>query len=783
MASIPPTAFGLNTAVWDGNLLDAAVPGLLTAAGITALRYPGGSTSDTYNWQTNSIVPGQGGYANPSNGFDAFMVMAKKARAAPIITINYGSNQAGNGGGTPAYAAQWVQYANITKGYGIKYWEIGNELYGNGEYGGQWETDLHSAHDPVTYGTNVAAFASAMKAVDPTIKVGAVLTAPGNWPDGQAPDWNTNVLAQCGTAIDFVIVHWYPVTPGQETDAALLAAPQSGFGGSPGIAAMMTRLKALIAQYGGANAANIQVLVTETNSVPYNPGKQSVSLVNGMFMADTMLTWVENGATSVDMWDLHNGSSFNNNSASLYGSATYGDYGILSNGTASEPAANTPQPTYYGVQMLTNLGKPGDTLVAASSSSNLLTAHAVRQSSGNLALLLINKDRTNTTTANISLAGYTPGATGTVYTYGQASAAITSATVTGLGASFSLAVAPYSLTTVVLTPAGNAPPPGFTLAASPASLSLAQGASGTDSVTVSPSGGFSGTVAFAIAGVPSGVTATFRPASGTGATTLTLAASASAAVGTSVMTITGTSGTLSATTTVRLTVTTASPVQGFTLAANPGSVSVAQGASATTSISIAPSGGFAGSVALAVSGLPSGVTASFNPATATTASTLTFTASATAQPGTGNVTVTGGSGTLSRAVTIPLTVTAVSSGSGGLTFTPVLSNSPWYNAEQLNLASSATITALTVSITMPATNVTFSGMWNNVGGSIVQSHTSGASIVYTFTLAAGATISPGNSYTFAAQATGNGVQHDPSGDSWTATYTVGGQTFTQSGVL
>jgi hypothetical protein len=679
--SIPPTAFGLNTAIWDGNLMDAAVPGLISSAGITALRYPGGSTSDLYNWQTNAIVPGQGSYANPNNGFDAFMGLAKRALATPIITVNYGSNQAGNGGGTPAFAAQWVQYANITQGYGIKYWEVGNEIYGNGEYGSQWEADLHSAHDPATYGANVAAFASAMKAVDPTIKIGAVLTAPGNWPDGQAPDWNSNVLARCGSTIDFVIVHWYPVTPGQETDAALLAAPQSGFGGSPGIAAMMTRLKALIAQYGGANAANIQVLVTETNSVPYNPGKQSVSLVNGMFVADAMLTWVENGAASVDLWDLHNGSAINNNSASLYGSANYGDYGILSNGSANEPAPDTPQPTYYGVQMLTRLGKPGDTLVAASSSNSLLTAHAVRQANGNLALLLINKDLSNTTIATVSLTGYTPSATGTVHTYGQGSAAITSTTVNGLGGSFSIAAAPYSLTTVVLSPAGSAPLPGFSLAASPASLSVAQGASGTDSVTVTPAGGFSGAVSFAIAGVPGGVTASLNPASGTGGTTLTLAAGASAAVGTSVLTLTGSSGTLSASTSVRL------------------------------------------------------------------------------------------------------TVTAASSGSGALTFTPVLSNSPWYDTEQLNFASSAPITALTVSIAIAATNVSFAGMWNNVGGSIVQSHTSGTGIVYTFVLAAGATISPGSSYTFAAQANGNGTQHDPAGDTWTATYTVGGQTFTQSGVL
>jgi len=123
LAAIPGPAWGLNTAVWDNNLLDVAVPGLLSQAGVAALRYPGGSTADVYNWQSNSIVPGQQSYASPNNNFDAFMGLVKSLGATPIITVNYGSNAAGNGGGDPSYAASWVQYANIVKGYGVKYWE------------------------------------------------------------------------------------------------------------------------------------------------------------------------------------------------------------------------------------------------------------------------------------------------------------------------------------------------------------------------------------------------------------------------------------------------------------------------------------------------------------------------------------------------------------------------------------------------------------------------------------------------------------------------------------
>jgi hypothetical protein len=450
--TIKKGAFGVNTAVWDNSMLDSAVPGLLSKAGITALRYPGGSTSDVYNWQTNSIVPGRSSYTDPANDFDAFMGLANEVGATPIITVNYGSNSDGNGGGLPSLAAAWVQYANVTKGYEVKYWEIGNEVYGNGEYGATWETDLHSAHDPSTYGANVALYASAMKAVDPRIKVGVVLTAPGNWPDGQVPDWNTNVLAQCGSSIDFVVVHWYPESPGSESDSGLLVAPQNGFDGSPGIATMVSGLKSLIKQYGGSNASNIQILVTELNSVSSNPGKQTVSVVNAMFVADGLLTWLENGVTSVDVWGLHNGSVDGNTSSSLFGAATYGDYGILSGGSSGEPVVDTPFPTYYGMQMLGHLGKPGDTLVPTWSSNSLLAVHAVKKANGDLALLLINKDPSFTTNAKVTVSGYVPASTGTSYNYGKSSSAIASATVTGLGTNFEVSAPPYSLTTIVLTP-------------------------------------------------------------------------------------------------------------------------------------------------------------------------------------------------------------------------------------------------------------------------------------------------------------------------------------------
>jgi hypothetical protein len=101
----------------------------------------------------------------------------------------------------------------------------------------------------------------------------------------------------------------------------------------------------------------------------------------------------------------------------------------------------------------------------------------------------------------------------------------------------------------------------------------------------------------------------------------------------------------------------------YTLSASPSSLSVTQGTSGSSTITVTPSGGFTGSVSLSTSALPSGVTASFGTNPTTGSSVLTFTASSTATTGTSSITITGTSGTLSHTTSISLTIAA--SGGGG----------------------------------------------------------------------------------------------------------------------
>lgn len=221
----------------------------------------------------------------------------------------------------------------------------------------------------------------------------------------------------------------------------------------------------------------------------------------------------------------------------------------------------------------------------------------------------------------------------------------------------------YDLATGWGTPAGqglintltaSTPSPSFTLSASPSSVSVKTGSSATSTIQVTAQNGFSGSVNLSVSGLPSGVTASFGAINASGASTLTLTASASAAAASNArVTVTGTSGNLNATVGVTLNVTTA---PAFSLSVSPSSLSVAEGASGTSTITVTPKTGFTGKVTLTASGLPAGVTASYNSSQTSTTSVVTFNATSTATTGTSTVTLTGTQGPAISTITLALTI-------------------------------------------------------------------------------------------------------------------------------
>ena len=216
------------------------------------------------------------------------------------------------------------------------------------------------------------------------------------------------------------------------------------------------------------------------------------------------------------------------------------------------------------------------------------------------------------------------------------------------------------------------PTPTIEITLTPTTATVVQGGNTTANLMLTRAGGFTGEVAVAFEGLPAGVTPAAAPAtlgSSVTSSVLTFTASATAATGTANVTVRATgTGVMAKTATIALTVT--APPGGFTLALQPTALTVQQGTSGNTTVTITRTNGFAGPVNLTATGLPNGVTAAFDPAAATAnTSTLTLAASGTATVGQATVTVRGNAtGLTEQTATLTLNITAATGDSGNTTW-------------------------------------------------------------------------------------------------------------------
>jgi len=386
LAVVPEAGYGVHMSVYDNDFTPPYLPDKLKAAGVTALRYPGGSYADLFHWKTTSGTAGAKVYINPNDTFDHFMTQdVVPSGAQAILTVNYGSNAAGTGGGEPAEAADWVRYANLDKKWNVHYWEIGNEIGGNGFFGTEWEEDLHAplggtrkgnpALSQSTYGKNALEFIRAMKAVDQTIKIGVGV----DMPDANPGTGNEALFKEVKDKIDFVIVHWYPKTSSTDLTVTEDIKPQ--------VAALRDEL----ARFAGPAMRNIPIGVTETNG-------GGSGAARALFATDTYLTWFEAGAFTVEWLEMH--------------------AGFLSE--VKEVPLDTPAEAYYGLQMAALAARPGDALVEAQSSSPMLTVHAVKRKDGGVGIVLINKHPNQAFDVSLTIPDAQLPAVATRYDFGRA---------------------------------------------------------------------------------------------------------------------------------------------------------------------------------------------------------------------------------------------------------------------------------------------------------------------------------------------------------------------------
>ncbi len=273
---------------------------------------------------------------------------------------------------------------------GVKYWEIGNELNGNGYFGTNlnWQTDLHYTGtgasrqgqanlSPTFYGQQIPLFAAAMKAVDPTIQIGGVLD--------NASNYDPLVLQGGASSMDFGIVHYYPTltNTNNSTVTNFLAARVTD------IPSTINSSRNFINTNAGADASHIPVFITEFG----NLGSTLPAATQGLQTAIDYAAFLKAGVQNADMWEMMTKSFLNDSST-------------LSKNTGG---------SYYAMEALHDFIGPGDTFLSASSSSNTAgIVYAAKRADGKISLMLINP---NTTSSNmsISISGSNIQALGTLF--------------------------------------------------------------------------------------------------------------------------------------------------------------------------------------------------------------------------------------------------------------------------------------------------------------------------------------------------------------------------------
>lgn len=209
--------------------------------------------------------------------------------------------------------------------------------------------------------------------------------------------------------------------------------------------------------------------------------------------------------------------------------------------------------------------------------------------------------------------------------------------------------------------AGGSSAPGFSLSATPASVSVAQGSAGKSTITSTVTGGFSSAISLSASGQPTGVTIGFNPTSitGAGTSTMTITVASTTVTGTYSITVKGTSGSTTETTSVSLKVTAAT--RNFTISASPTTITVARSGTGTATITTAVSGGFNAAITFSATGQGSAQTVTFTPssiaAPGSGTSTMTVTVGKNAALGNHTITVRGTGGSLVRTTTVLLVIT------------------------------------------------------------------------------------------------------------------------------
>ncbi len=347
------------------------------------------TATDTLTAALKPTLMRVGGYNNDANtqdpfddaAFDTAVAYARAIGAEPIIQVPLLADTSGKPP-TAATAAAMVTYANVTKSYGLKYFSIGNEpdLYASQGLVADPTQPAIPGYSPGAYCATARDYVTAMKAVDPTIKIVGPDLSWKYIAGSSATDWLTPILTSCGDLFDIVAIHRYPFEAAQATLAAA-AADAASFRN------VMTSVRGIL-QATGQGAKPLAL--TEMNVVydatfcvlDASPGTVGAAL----WLADGLGTANELGLWTSAVWDISDDDGY---ALGLLGPAP----------------GHTPRPAYYAYALFADYFGP--TLVEVTSAPSGVNAYASRnQADDATEIMLVNWNRSAAPLA-FSVAGLT----------------------------------------------------------------------------------------------------------------------------------------------------------------------------------------------------------------------------------------------------------------------------------------------------------------------------------------------------------------------------------------
>jgi hypothetical protein len=407
ITKVSPYLFGNNTNPFMSQFVDQpALMSNITTLSPNILRFPGGSLSDLYFWNGASQAPpdapaqlldGNGvasaaGYwfgNNPANWtftLDNYYKVLQQTNSTGLITVNYGYARYGTSPHPDQVAAHlaadWVRY---DKGR-TKYWEIGNENYGNWEAGFRVNTAANQDGQPAVltaglYGKHFQVFADSMRAAaketGATIEIGIVMTeANDNFTN--VSNWNAGVLGAAGNAADFFVVHNY-YTPYQQNSSpdVILNTP---------VSVSKSTMDWVKTSVQNAGLTQKPVAMDEWNI--FSTGSdQMVSHIAGVHAVMVLGELLKNQFSMSSRWDLANGWSNGD------------DMGMFNNSSQSngaEPGATSwsPRPAFYYMYYFQKYF--GDRMVSSTVTGNgNILSYASSFTSGQAGDILVNTSSTD----------------------------------------------------------------------------------------------------------------------------------------------------------------------------------------------------------------------------------------------------------------------------------------------------------------------------------------------------------------------------------------------------